>query len=54
MLIYLVNNNIGLLLLVSLNNGYMKTPKINALWKLIDWFNMKDPNLNFEKKTFKH
>jgi len=48
--IFTVNNKVGLLLLVSLINGYMRTPKINALWKLIDWLNMKDPNLDYIKK----
>lgn len=48
--VFTVNDKIGLLLLVSLVNGYMRTPKINALWKLIDWLNMKDPNLNYIKK----
>ena len=28
----------------------MRTPKIYALWKLIDWYNIKDSNLNLEKK----
>nr|YP_009568400.1 LAGLIDADG endonuclease [Orbilia oligospora]QBL02039.1 LAGLIDADG endonuclease [Orbilia oligospora] len=45
-----VNNKLGLLLLLSLINGYMRTPKIYALWKLIDWYNIKDSNLNLEKK----
>src|SRR5437868_8006498 len=31
-----VNSKEGLLLLVSLINGNMRTPKINALWILID------------------
>lgn len=35
-----VNNYEGLLLLISLINGNMRTPKIHALWNLIDWFNL--------------
>lgn len=36
--IYTVNNLDGLLLLVSILNGNMKTNKIYALHKLIDWY----------------
>lgn len=28
----------------------MKTPKIYCLHNLIDWYNLKDPSLNIEKK----
>lgn len=45
-----INNNEGLLLLTSLINGKMRTPKINALWNLIDWLNQKFKYLNFFKK----
>ena len=44
-----VNNNEGLILLLSLINGNMRTPKIHALWKLIDWLNFKN-DLNILKK----
>lgn len=47
--IYTVNNLDGLLLLISLLNGNMKTNKIYALHKLIDWYN-KYKNISFEKK----
>jgi hypothetical protein len=30
----------------------MKTPKINSLYKLIDWLNNKSPNLNLTKLLF--
>lgn len=46
-----INNYKGLLLLISLINGKMKTPKIYCLHKLIDWYNIKDPTLNIEKKS---
>jgi hypothetical protein len=45
-----INNREGLLLIVSLINGKMRTPKIKALWRLIDWLNLKDQNINLEKK----
>ena len=47
--IYTVNNLDGLLLLVSLLNGKMKTNKIYALHRLIDWYN-EYKNISFEKK----
>lgn len=47
--IYTINNLDGLLLLVSLLNGNMKTNKIYALHKLIDWYNQYK-NTYFEKK----
>lgn len=47
--IFTVNNLDGLLLLISLLNGNMKTNKIYALHKLIDWYN-KYKNISFEKK----
>lgn len=37
--IYTVNNFEGLILLINLLNGNMKTNKIYALYKLIDWYN---------------
>jgi hypothetical protein len=36
-----INNNMGIILLVNLINGYMRTPKIRSLHKLIDWLNIK-------------
>lgn len=47
--IYTINNKEGLLLLVSLINGKMRTPKIKALWTLIDWLNLKYNDINLEK-----
>ena len=47
--IYTVNNLDGLMLLVSLLNGNMKTNKIEVLHKLIDWYN-EYRNTSFEKK----
>jgi len=44
-----INSNEGLILLVNLINGYMRTPKIHTLHKLIDWLNKKS-NLSLEKK----
>ena len=44
-----INNNEGIVLLVNLINGYMRTPKIYSLYKLIDWLNNKF-NLFIEKK----
>lgn len=44
-----INNSKGLVLLVNLINGKMRTPKIYALHKLIDWLNNKDQNLNIIK-----
>lgn len=47
-----INNYEGLLLIVNIINGYMRTPKINALYKLIDWlnnrFNIKIKKLNLD------
>ena len=40
-----INNSEGLLLIVSLINGKMRTPKIKSLWRLIDWLNLKDQNI---------
>ena len=49
--IYTVNNLEGLILLVSLLNGNMKTNKIEVLHRLIDWYNQYR-NTTFEKKGF--
>ena len=45
-----INNLDGLLLISFLINGYMRTPKIFALWNLIDWLNNKFKNLHINKK----
>ena len=44
-----INDKKGILNLVNLLNGNMKTPKINSLYKLIDWLNNKNSNLNLTK-----
>ena len=43
------NDKKGILKLVNLLNGQMKTPKIHSLYKLIDWLNNKNPQLNLSK-----
>lgn len=45
-----INNLEGILLLATLINGYMRTPKIYALYTLTDWLNNR-LNLNIEKKS---
>jgi hypothetical protein len=47
-----INDKKGILNLVKLLNGNMKTPKINSLYKLIDWLNNKNPNLKITKLPF--
>jgi hypothetical protein len=44
-----INDHKGILLLVYLLNGNMKTPKVNSLYRLIDWLNNKNPSLNLHK-----
>jgi LAGLIDADG endonuclease len=44
-----VNDKKGILNLVNLLNGQMRTPKINSLYNLIDWLNKKNPQLNLKK-----
>lgn len=44
-----INNTEGILLIISLLNGNMKTPKINNLYNLIDYF-QKYKNINIDKK----
>lgn len=44
-----INDKEGVNLIINLINGYMRTPKIYSLYKLIDWVNEKS-NLNFVKK----
>ena len=48
--IYTVNNLKGILLLIELMNGNMRTNKIFTFHKLIDWLNVKNNDLNIEKK----
>ena len=45
-----INNYEGLLLVATLLNGNMRTPKIKALHKLIDYLNLKFKNLNMINK----
>lgn len=45
-----VNNHEGIVFVVSLLNGKMRTPKIYDLWRLIDWINFKVPTLGIHKK----
>ena len=44
-----INNFEGLILIANLINGYMRTPKIIALYRLIDWLNVRF-DLNIVKK----
>jgi len=44
-----INSYKGLILIISLLNGNMRTPKIKSLYKLIDWLN-NSKNTNFFKK----
>ena len=45
-----INNIEGLKLIVQLINGKLRTPKIYAFHKLIDWLNKKNINLNLKKQ----
>lgn len=45
-----INSYEGLLLIATLLNGNMRTPKIKALHNLIDWLNLKFDNLNMINK----
>ena len=49
--IYTINNNEGLISIVNLINGKLRTPKNYAFQNLIDWLNNKK-NLNLIKKDF--
>jgi hypothetical protein len=40
----------GLILLTSLINGNIRTPKIYSLYNLIDWLNLKFKDINIPKK----
>ena len=44
-----INDQKGILNLVNLLNSYMRTLKINYLYKLIDWLNSHKLNLNLTK-----
>ena len=48
-----INNYEGIVLLATLINGYMRTPKIYALYRLTDWLNNR-LNLKIEKKSLDH
>lgn len=48
-----INDQRGILNLVNLLNGNMRTPKIHSLYKLIDWLNNNNPNLNLTKLSLK-
>ena len=45
-----INKLEGVITAANIINGYMRTPKIYALHRLIDWLNFKS-NLNIEKKN---
>ena len=46
-----INNYDGWLLITSLINGNMRTPKIYALYNLIDWLNLRFEEINIPKKS---
>ena len=46
-----INSFEGLLLVTSIINGNMRTPKIHALSNLIDWLNFKFKEINIPKKS---
>ena len=45
-----INNYEGIVMVAQIINGFMRTPKISSLHRLIDWLNYKH-GLNIEKKT---
>jgi len=45
-----INNYEGLVLMVNILNGYMRTPKIEMLYLLIDFLHNRFPDLNLTKK----
>lgn len=47
--VFSINSFEGLILVTNIINGFMRTPKIYALYRLIDWLNLRF-NLNIEKK----
>jgi hypothetical protein len=45
-----IKNYKGLIFLISMINGNMRTPKIDSLYELIDWINFKFKEINIPKK----
>lgn len=45
-----INGKQDILFIINMLNGRMKTTKIIDLWKLIDWFNLYNENINIIKK----
>lgn len=48
-----INDQKGILSLVNQLNGNMRTPKINSLYKLIDWINFKNFKTNIDRNIIK-
>jgi hypothetical protein len=48
-----INDYSGMLLVINIINGNMRTPKILSLYKLIDWFNNR-LKINIVKKDLNH
>nr|YP_010470465.1 LAGLIDADG endonuclease [Inonotus hispidus]YP_010691042.1 LAGLIDADG endonuclease [Phellinus igniarius]UVF37953.1 LAGLIDADG endonuclease [Inonotus hispidus]WBU93143.1 LAGLIDADG endonuclease [Phellinus igniarius] len=46
-----INDFEGIILLVNLLNGYLRTPKIVMFYRLIDFLNLRFPELNILKKA---
>jgi LAGLIDADG endonuclease len=46
-----INNKEGILTLIHLLNGNMRTPKINSLYNLIDWSNKTNPDVFIVKAS---
>lgn len=46
---YVVSDLEGLISIIRMINGHMRTPKINKLYNLIDWINIKNSNIKLEK-----
>jgi len=44
-----INNFEGLILIIHMINGKLRTPKINAFYNLIDWFNTKNLKMDLKK-----
>lgn len=42
---YIISNLEGLIKITNLINGHMRTPKINKLYVLIDWINLKNKKI---------
>lgn len=47
---YTISNIEGLIKITNLINGYMRTPKINKLYELIDWINLKNKKIIISEK----